>query len=280
LDPSYIIQAVDRAVTAGELVENNSSWGYKDGACFLGGLITDGGTLSISVPFEAGRTYLLIAAGDDDAVDVDLKVVGRSGWTIAEDRDNSAAAVVEFRPSASGTADVEVTLYRSRENTSYCSLVLLSDRGWALPLDSMTSSLAQVIAAYGVLHQSGGADNVSIDRNVWSLVGAITRGGGTQNVTGLAVPEGTHAYFAATHLNRGDVDLRVRQSASGRLVGEDLRADGFPIVVVDNYGYPVDVSTINAAGQPTAFVSTMIVGWNGPATQGLDRSARQYPVRF
>jgi hypothetical protein len=70
-----------------------------------------------TVQLEQGKAYRFLAAGDDDAKDVDLRLMDLKGKMeyAVDDRDD-AEAVVNFTPKMSGRYLVQIRLYSSRKD--------------------------------------------------------------------------------------------------------------------------------------------------------------------
>jgi hypothetical protein len=69
-----------------------------------------------SVNLKAGTTYRFLAAGDNDAKDVDLDVQDSNGTTVVKDDKTDPTAVVTYTPKKDGKYLVRVRLYDSRES--------------------------------------------------------------------------------------------------------------------------------------------------------------------
>jgi hypothetical protein len=67
-----------------------------------------------SVNLTAGKKYRFLASGDDDAKDVDLRVIDPKGNQVAIDEGTAVDAVVDFTPKVSGKYKVEIRLYDSK----------------------------------------------------------------------------------------------------------------------------------------------------------------------
>lgn len=80
-----------------------------------------------TVQLTEGRAYVLLAAGDNDAKDLDLDIQDTSGKTLAEDTLTSPTAVVSFTPKVSGRYTVRLRLYDSRDDLPcYCLATVMA----------------------------------------------------------------------------------------------------------------------------------------------------------
>jgi hypothetical protein len=67
-----------------------------------------------SVQLEGGRLYRVLAAGDNDARDVDVEVTNPKGNIVARDDSTDPKATVNYRPPVSGRYTVRVRLFAAR----------------------------------------------------------------------------------------------------------------------------------------------------------------------
>jgi hypothetical protein len=80
-----------------------------------------------SVQLTAGKEYRFLASGDNDAKDVDLRVLNAKGNEVAVDDATAADAVVNFSPQVSGIYLVQIRLYDSRNDLdAVCLSVMMA----------------------------------------------------------------------------------------------------------------------------------------------------------
>lgn len=115
----YIAQASQRLI---KLIDKANGDGYKlqDNKLSIGGgwmkQGNDNWVTLYSIVLEKGTAYRFLAAGDNDAQDVDIQVLDGNGKVVAVDVKNDPEAIVDFTPSASQQYQVRVRLYASRDN--------------------------------------------------------------------------------------------------------------------------------------------------------------------
>jgi hypothetical protein len=78
-----------------------------------------------TVELKAGREYRFLAAGDNDARDVDLDIRDPDGTTVAVDDKTDPEAVVNYRPTNSGIYTVRLRLYESQDNLPCVCLAIM-----------------------------------------------------------------------------------------------------------------------------------------------------------
>lgn len=114
----YLAQASTRLI---RLVGRGNADGYKlqNNSFSIGGgwLIKGNDWVPLfTLHMEEGRDYRCLAAGDNDARDVDLQVVDPNGQVVAEDTGGDPEAVVTYRPKATGKHLIRLRLYASEKN--------------------------------------------------------------------------------------------------------------------------------------------------------------------
>jgi len=116
----YVTQAATRL---GKLIDKGNSEGFRLAAnkFSLGGGWLAQGTEYVSlftINLEAGKKYRFLAAGDDDARDVDIRVMDPSKNVVAEEAKTDATAEVDFTPKTSLRYLVQVRVFKSRAGGS------------------------------------------------------------------------------------------------------------------------------------------------------------------
>jgi hypothetical protein len=82
-----------------------------------------------TVDLQEGMSYRFIAAGDDDALDVDLEVQDADGNVVARDVKTDPTAVVDYSPKTAGKYSVRIRLFESTNNVPcFCSAIMLSKK--------------------------------------------------------------------------------------------------------------------------------------------------------
>ena len=83
-----------------------------------------------TVQLNAGTAYRLLASGDNDAKDVDLRITDIKGdKEFAADTATAADAVVNFTPQTTGRYLIQIRLFDSRENLDAFCLSVVMQKG-------------------------------------------------------------------------------------------------------------------------------------------------------
>jgi len=116
----YVSQAATRL---SKLIDQGNGANYKlttNHFSIGGGWLNQSMTWTplFSMTLEGGKAYRFLAAGDDDALDVDVRVMDMNGTQVAIDVARDATATVDYTPKKGGRHTVEVRVYDSRKGAS------------------------------------------------------------------------------------------------------------------------------------------------------------------
>lgn len=99
-------QAKTKAVAA-FLAIRSQGYNAVDGSAML---LRPGEMFAKEMYLVAGKRYLFVAAGCDDAIDVDIAVLNSKGNLVAADIDSDALAATTFIPAQSGNYKIVAVL--------------------------------------------------------------------------------------------------------------------------------------------------------------------------
>lgn len=125
----YVSQAAARLT---KLIDdgNKAKFSLQDNSFSIGGGWLKQSTTTwvplFTVQLTEGKSYRFLAAGDNDAKDVDLEVIDEKGKIVASDTATNAEAIVDYNPTVSGRYLVRIRLYDSvAENNTKVPCVCL-----------------------------------------------------------------------------------------------------------------------------------------------------------
>jgi len=81
-----------------------------------------------TIQLTAGKQYRFLAAGDNDATDVDVEIQDLNGKTLKADTGTAPEAIVDFTPKTSGRYLVRVRLFASRNGVPCVCLAIAMHR--------------------------------------------------------------------------------------------------------------------------------------------------------
>lgn len=218
------------------VIEKNPRLGFASGICLFGGRVQSGKSTGWTRSLTEGKTYVFVAGGDKNALDVDLTVKDSTGKIVAKDDDNQAVAAVTFAPQTTGTYTITLTLHDSKKSMPACAaMTFLQEGGAKVSTDNLTTALANNFALATALDSElrGKAKLFFNDTsNQWALFGAILAPGEEKILNKLRFPEGTSVFAAAGDDNASDVDLFLLDS-SQKVIAKDDDGDGKSIFEAD-----------------------------------------------
>lgn len=169
---------IGKALTAAKSTSQGGKLGlYSDGPCVLGAFLRQSETITVKTTLQADTSYVFVAVGDDNAVDVDVAVRSEAGVCLTSDTDENKTAVTGYRPQRSGDYRVGVHLYKSKRD-SFCVLVRLQAGESFISEDSVSQAIAKLATGSSELASSAvqrGARGLTLkhgDRD-WVVFGAV-----------------------------------------------------------------------------------------------------------
>ena len=115
----YLEQALKR-ILASATVLNLVNYDYVSGNSLFGAYLEEGDYQSLGCNFEKNVNYFILAAGDNDILDLDLALLS-SGEVLLEDTETDANPILQFTPNYSGRMTIRMTNYQSTEaNEGFC----------------------------------------------------------------------------------------------------------------------------------------------------------------
>ena len=202
----------------------------EDQASMAGAYIEVGDSATMHVQMEAGVDYAFLGVGDDDVIDLDLRVVGPDGQVVAEDVDSNPRPVLELTPESSGIYDVRLQLYDGARG-SYVALAMLSTKAAStLPLTRLQQAVDRYRSYGEVVHSSAGNASYITTGDRWAVFGVVLNEGGDMTINTLTFGRATYAVLAAGDEAAEDIDLELFDSNDVQ-VGSDTESDATPMVL-------------------------------------------------
>lgn len=126
----YITQATQRLIKLIDIANQDRYLLTDDAFSIGGGWIKKGPewVTLYTVPLQAGKNYRVIAAGDNDARDVDVQIVDANGNVVASDVATDSEAVVNYRAASSQRYSVRLRLYASDQDLPCVCLGIIMEQ--------------------------------------------------------------------------------------------------------------------------------------------------------
>lgn len=252
----YMVQALGQMMATVRYLSDQTVLGYENsGICLAGVVLQKGESYDLERSFSAGVDYVLIAGGDEDALDVDLKIL-KGNREVVSDTSENRCAVTRFTPSRSGRYTIRMKLYDATQ-VSFCAFAVMQRNGYDVPVSNL------VVAGNNFLGMCAAAGNLG-NRNrclvsfpdsphqaaVW---GTVLRSGQSQTIRRLQLGGTPSVFLAAGDTQSRDLDLYVKDG-SGNVVGRDVLPDAFPVVEHDSQAgqhFALTITNAERSGNPT-----------------------------
>ena len=230
----FLVQAMTRVTNLAANAKQLGGYGYNDNISIMAAWVEGKRSISFGYPLTAGTDYLFLAAGDNDARDIDLAITDNyDNRTVALDQGSEPEAIAPFTPRFTGSYTLKLTLFSSRDNLPcICSLVVLKRDGWAVPfknLDNATSALATLVTDLNRVH--GPKRNKKFDfrsaPNQWAVFGGVLKEGASLKVTNMDLGYGERAMVGVCDGVSEKLDLHLLNRSS-LVIGKQSQADAKP----------------------------------------------------
>lgn len=229
----YLVEAMGNVLNAANTIESVSQFGYdSDGSvCILGAFVQPGATVTFRRDFRADRNYAILAGGDTDAEDIDIRILDPFGRQIAADTAADACPAVSFQPRSAVVHEVRVSLARA-SRASFVFVAVMRDGGYRVPEDNQivaASFLLSRLQACRDVSESGGARMLTTANN-WAVYGCLLAGSQKMTIDNISLGHGRRAVVTGSDTNDSDLDLFLKYNRSDRIQEMDDAPDSAPVV--------------------------------------------------
>lgn len=231
---TYLVEAFTRVTNNAGLAGKLVGFGYAENLSILGGWVDAGKSLEFDLNhLVAGTQYMIIAAGDKDAEDVDLEIIDPAGKVVASDVRTAPDAIVAFTPQVKGRHTMRLTLFKSRQSVPcVCVATILKKGGWNIPLRTLDDPVGRLVRALAAADQEVQKTGKRLDLhkapNQWALYGGVARQGEDVTVTNMTLGRGLRLFLGVGDKSARDVDLFLLDN-NGKTIVSDTRVD--PVAV-------------------------------------------------
>lgn len=230
----YMIQAVGEMLDTSKVLQQKGNFGYAEGASMVGVLLQPSQKYTLTRRFQKGIAYAIVAGGDEDVKDLDLRILDASGKMVVSDTNVDRMAVIDWIPNATGEYQVQLDLYQATRD-SFCAFTVLRQGGTKVDSD------VALAAAIGFFKDCNSLVAVAAQQNAEvgflagetqaALFGMVLGPQEGLTVSGIVPQSGTAVFLARGHDTNIDIDLYVTRR--GTEVGQDILDDAFPRFVGD-----------------------------------------------
>ncbi len=246
----YMAQSLDACFNAADRYMGvDNGYGYAPQISLVGTYMHQGDSYPMLKNLERNGNYVIIAAGDEDATDVDVRVLDPNGRVVQEDRLVDSIAVIEFNVRRAGQYRIEVDLYEA-DQPSFVSFVILKEGGWYIPRREFDIAKDDLFGMCERMNTAAEKDGVFLQfndgNNQATIFGGLLGGAEGTMLTNLRLGDGTAVIAAAGDSDVEDIDL-VLYDNNDRELNADRLVDAQPIIVHDTSGrqlYKVEILSV------------------------------------
>lgn len=258
----YLTQALSKVVTEATIV-NLANYDYVDGNSLFGVYLPQGDYHSLNMQFDGGVSYLVLGAGDDDIVDLDLALLSSDGRVLQEDADHDATPILRFTPTYSGKRTLKITNYESYR-AGFCVMVILKESYTGnFSLNQLGEALGNVIRNSRITYLFSS----NFARGTFCLFGGRLGKGQETYIYNTQPSPGQYAMVGAGSNNISDVDLFVvrqngRDNTYGAEISKDTAIDNHPIcsfTVYSGWNYLLKHKNYSSSGSSDGFVFSVLL---------------------
>jgi hypothetical protein len=259
---NYWRQAFLRVTESAAAAAKLGNYGYQRGISILGAWVDSKDQCSFSIYLEKDVNYMFVAAGDNDAQDVDFEILDAAGKTLASEDRNAPDATVMFTPAEGEYYTMKLTLAKSRANLHcLCVVCVLREDGLKVPLKNLDDCADKMMSLFSdadrFLQKKG---NMRLElrkaRNQWGVYGAVLEPGKDISVTNLDLGGIRRFVLAVGDNNSEDVDLFLMDDKRNVIAKDDKTSATAAIVFApraqDRYG----VKMLNYKGNGPSVIMT------------------------
>ncbi|HRI78935.1 MAG TPA: hypothetical protein PLR06_05305, partial [Cyclobacteriaceae bacterium] len=218
----FMLQALEAVLENATASTQLTSFGYTDGICFMGGWIDDSGYCSWETKLVAGTSYQFWGGGDEDAVDLDLFVLDKSGTILAKDKDADNSPLVSFTPTTTANYVIKLSLFNCAEFGSFCALATLQKGANTIPFGNI-EDVMQTLEAVGetILEEKDINLKFMKIENMWSVFGAVIDEDKEAKISNLVMGQGDRFLVGVTDDNAEVINVILRTYPGSKMVCSD-----------------------------------------------------------
>ncbi len=259
---SFMAAALERLLIVASRVDMTTNFGFDDqGSTVFAGFLRAGHPQSTSRPLEAGRNYLIFAAGSTEA-NIDLMIYDARGQLVAGDNAPDGAPALNFVPSATDNYRIELSVVDQPEE--FGALVVMADGGLKVDAPILQGVFQRLLDsgqfASAKVQELGFPNGLIFHENDWSVQGVILYPGEAIRQRGIRLEPSSAVFAAVSHEPSINIDLEVVDAGSGQSWA-DTGPDGNPLVIVDapNPNSSYDLRVIYGAGAAPTLATSLIL---------------------
>jgi hypothetical protein len=218
----YLAQALSRVAAAGE-VAKLEHFDYAPGNSLLGTCLRPDQSQRLRTWLQAGQRYLVIGAGDEDVLSLNLEARTDTGLTLDSDLHDDPVAVLDFRVPQTGWVTLEIKNRRG-PRAGFCAMVILRETSGREHFSLV--ALAQALRNSLSLARVAGLVSTRFAEGNFCVFGGRLNQGEDTSLYNFNLNPGHYVAVAVGSDGVKDVDLSiVRQYRHGDASGTTIASD-------------------------------------------------------
>ncbi|MBL7798360.1 MAG: PPC domain-containing protein [Saprospiraceae bacterium] len=229
--PKYMRQSLANVIVKGILLNGLSEMGYNKDVSIMGTYMPEGEQVGFTTTLNAGTLYAFVGGGDDDVTDLDIYLYNERGTEVARDAKADNSPIVTYTPTTTGRYTVRVKMYSTRTAGSFASMLIMSNRGYNIPVNTLKSAISDLFSAVETICNNSTKMGYLSTTNQWAMFGCVLEDGGSTTVSSIKL-SGTRrsVIVGGGDQNAFDVDLFL-YDAQGNLLKKDEATDAHPLLI-------------------------------------------------
>ena len=262
----FMAEAVGLVAQAAHRVESQSDFGFDvDHGCLLGASIALGEIISVRQSMRGGVEYAILGGGSSGTQDVDIAVLDDKGKPVAADTQDDATPAVTFKVPKPGVYEIKMQLAKTQSGSgAFVAMAILHKGGYSIPanalVQSIQSALGTAAKASKKISTMGAAGLVFHEQHDWSFFGTVLKPGEQSGLTALNLTTDPAVVLAGADASGTNIDLKVSETGTNKVVARDDAADAEPIVLVHpEKGKRYDFQVSNAAKNGITLATAVVL---------------------
>lgn len=253
-----VSQSLDRVVRKAKGVTDKTDFGFNEGACVFGAMISPGSSVSEILPLKAGVSYIFGSAGDDSTTNVDIFISDSAGRVVEKDNASDLFAVALFTPKKSGNYKMTLRLAAAKSGKAFCSAIVLRKGGVKIPLERIQQAETKAAVALGIIFALAQGGQFNQDRNTWALHGVVLGSKQTTQSDFKRYEARNRAFFVVGDNRIKDLDFYLRDG-NKKIVASDTKGGDYPSFAYQTKAGNYSISIHNKYSTGPSLIMGMLI---------------------
>jgi len=240
--------SLGRVLDKAKKLAETQDYAVAEDISLFAGFVLDGESLILTRELKAQQSYRFFAAGDRNAIDVDLAILDRDGQVLVEDTDDDAEPIVRFTPKTDGSYKLRLSLEGTKDDKvgSFLSLIGMSTEGYTVPGSNLDAMLKQLGERLNAAQKTA---MTKFEKELFfhsgnggiALFGAVLEPDENLTIQGLSLIPADYLILSASDRNAKNLDL-IAMNATKKILKSCEDDDDNPVLV---FGVTANTGKVN-----------------------------------